>query len=120
MRHLSGDSRIAIGILLLLILVTIFAALQRGTEQQYPALSSASSAPDGALALKLWFKELQYEVDEQILENFIPPQNVSILFMLEPLTITESEMQAVDDWVEAGGTLIAFGGQYSMYAVVDH
>ena len=120
MKNLSGDSRIAIGILLLLIFVTIFAALQRGTEQQYPALSSASSAPDGALALKLWIEELQYDVDEQILENFIPPQNVSILLMLEPLTITENEMQAVDDWVNAGGTLIAFGGQYSMYAVADH
>jgi hypothetical protein len=119
MKNLSRDSKLAIGILLLLVLVTIFAAIQGGAEQGYPLLSSLSSAPDGALALKLWMKELQYTVDEQVLENFIPPPKTSILLMLEPLSINESELQAVDDWVEAGGTLIAIGDQSSR-AVMDH
>jgi hypothetical protein len=47
-------------------------------------------------------KELHYQVDERVLVNFLPPQDASILLMLEPFSITESEMQAVDDWVEAG------------------
>ena len=120
MKNLSRDSKLAIGILSVLVFVAILAAIQKETQQQYPPLSSLSSAPDGALALKLWAKELQYNVDEQILTNFIPPKNVSILLMLEPLLPTESEMQALDDWVEAGGTLIAIGEQYSMFAVMDH
>ena len=119
MKNLSRDSKLAIGVLLLLVMITIFAAIQGGGEQQYPLLSSLSSAPDGALALKLWMKELQYNIDEEVLENFIPPKKASILLMLEPLSVTESEMQAIDDWVEAGGTLIAIGDQYST-ALMDH
>src|SRR5215208_5020623 len=105
MKNLSGDSKLAIGILSMLVFVAIFAALQKETQQQYPSLSSLSSAPDGALALKLWVQELQYDVEEQVLANFIPPKNVSVRLMLEPLLPTESEMQAIDDWVEAGGTV---------------
>src|SRR5215211_1863898 len=120
MKNLSRDTKLAIGILLSLVLVTIFAAIQGGAEQQYPSLASFSSTPDGALALKLWLKELQYNVDEEVLANFIPPKKASTLLMLEPLSTTESEMQAMDDWVEAGGTLIAIGEQYSMYSLADH
>ncbi|HJR80059.1 MAG TPA: DUF4350 domain-containing protein [Anaerolineales bacterium] len=120
MKNLSHDTRLAVGILILLVLVTTFAALRQETQQRYLPLSSLSSAPDGALALKLWVKELQYEVDEQVLTNFIPPQNVSILLMLDPILPAESELQAVDDWVESGGTLIVIGEQYSMYSLVDH
>jgi hypothetical protein len=120
MKNFSRDTILAIGILVLLVLVTTFAALQQETQQQHPPLSTLSSAPDGALALKLWIKELQYEVNEQVLADFIPPQNVSILLMLEPVLPTERELQAIDDWVEAGGTFIAIGEQYSMYSLVDH
>jgi hypothetical protein len=119
MKNLSRDTKLAIAVLLLLVLVTIFAAIQGGNEQRYPSLSSLSSAPDGALALKLWMKALQYNVDEEVLANFIPPKKVSVLLMLEPLSIAENEMKAVDDWVEAGGTLIAMGDQYSM-PLLDH
>jgi hypothetical protein len=120
MKSFSRDTRLAIGILILLVLVTTLAALQQKTQQRHPPLSSLSSAPNGALALKLWVKELQYEVDEQILANFIPPKDVSILLMLDPVLPTEIELESVDDWVESGGTLIAIGEQYSMYSLVDH
>jgi len=120
MKNLSRDTKFAIGILITLVLVTALAAVQQKRQQQHPRLSSLSSAPDGALALKMWVKELQYNVDEQVLENFIPPKNVSILFMLEPLFPTESEMQPIDDWVKAGGTLIVTGEQYSMSLLLDH
>lgn len=120
MKNLSRDTKLAVGILVLLVLVTTFAALQKETQQGYPPLSSFSSAPDGALALKLWVKELQYEVDERVLASFLPPRDVSILLMLDPILPAETELQAVDDWVEAGGTLIAMGEQYSMYSLVDH
>lgn len=120
MKNLSRDARLSLGVLFLLLLVTVFTATQKRNEQQYPRLSSRSPAPDGALALKLWLKELQYEVSDQVLENFIPPQEASILFVLEPLFPTELELRALDDWVEAGGTLIAVGEQYGMYSLIDH
>lgn len=120
MKNLSRDAKLAIGILLTLVIVTALAATQQKRGQQQPGLSSLSSAPDGALALKMWIKELQYKVDEQVLTNFMPPKNASIVFMLEPLFPNESEMQPLDDWVEAGGTLIAIGEEYGMYLLIDH
>jgi hypothetical protein len=120
MKGLSLDTKLAIGILIALVLVTIFAAGRQETQQQYPPLSSLSAAPDGALALRLWLKELSYRIDDQVLSSFSLPQDTTILLMLEPLFPTESEIRAIDSWVEAGGTLIAFGEQYGMYALADH
>ena len=120
MKPLSRDAKLGIGILLILVVVTAFAAVQGQTGPEYPELSTLSSAPNGALALKLWVKELKYSVEEQVLVNFSPPENTSILFMLEPLFPTEGEMESVDDWVEEGGTLIAIGEGYGMYSLIDH
>jgi hypothetical protein len=120
MKSLSRDAKLSIGILVLLVAVTIFAAVQKESEQQFPKLSSISSTQDGALALKLWVQDLQYKVDEAVLENFIPPRDASILFVLEPMFPTEEEIQTLDDWVKAGGTLITIGEQYGMYSLVDH
>jgi len=109
MKNLSRDARLGIGVILLLVIVSTFAALQKKTEATYPPLSTISTTPDGALALKLWVKGLKYNVAEDVLTNFAPPKNTSILFMLEPLFPTEGDMKSVDQWVENGGTLIAIG-----------
>ena len=120
MKTLSRDARLGIGILLALLVIIIFAATQQQTEQVYPKLSTISSAPDGAVALKLWVQELRYPVDEQVLESFIPPDNATILFALEPFFMTNAELKSMDQWVENGGTLIAIGEQYGMYSLIDH
>jgi len=117
---LSRDAKLGIGILLALVVIIIFAATQQQTEQVYPKLSTVSSAPDGALALKLWVQELRYPVDEQVLESFIPPDDATILFALEPFFLTNAELKSMDQWVENGGTLIAIGEQYGMYSLIDH
>lgn len=120
MKKLSRDAKLGIGLVVLLVIITALAATQEKTQQKYPSLSSLSAAPDGALALKLWVQELHYDVNEQVLAEFAPPENASILFMLEPLFPTEGEMKAVDTWVEEGGTLIAIGEAYGMYSLIDH
>jgi hypothetical protein len=120
MKNLSRDAKLGIGVLLALVIVTVLAATQQRTGQQYVRLSTLSSAPDGARALKLWVEALEYRVDEQVLTNFVPPKNAAIVFMLEPLFPNESELQPLDDWVEAGGTLIAIGEEYGMYLLIDH
>jgi hypothetical protein len=109
-----------IGIIVLLVAIIAFAAIQQRTEEQYPKLSTLSSAPDGARALKLWVKELRYNVNEQVLGSFAPPKDASIVFMLESISPTEGEMNALDQWVEEGGTVIAIGGQYGMFSLIDH
>ena len=120
MKKLSPDLKLGIGIILLLVVITTFAVLQRGTEETYPTLSSTSPAPDGALALKLWVEQLQYDVNDEVLANFAPPDDSTIVFMLEPLFPTEDELAAMDRWVEEGGTLIAIGEHYGMYSLIDH
>ncbi len=117
---LSRDARLGIGLVVLLVLITALAATQKETQKEYPVLSTLSSAPNGARALKLWVQELNYDVDEQALAEFDPPENASILFMLEPLFPTEGEMDLVDTWVEEGGTLIAIGEAYGMFSLIDH
>ena len=116
----SRDSKLGIGLVLLLVVITALAATQEQAQQEYPVLSTLSSAPNGALALKLWVQELNYDVEQQTPASFAPPENTSILFMLEPLFPTEGEMDAVDTWVEEGGTLIAIGEAYGMYSLIDH
>ena len=117
---LSRDARLGIGLVVLLVLITALAATQKETRKEYPVLSTLSSAPNGARALKLWVQELNYDVDERALAEFDPPENASILFMLEPLFPTEGEMDLVDTWVEEGGTLIAIGEAYGMFSLIDH
>jgi len=89
MKSLSRDARLVIGVIVLLVAITTFTIMQRRTQEQYPKLSTLSSAPDGALALKLWVRELQYNVDEQVLGSFAPPKDASIVFMLESISPTE-------------------------------
>jgi len=120
MNKLSRDSKLGIGLVVLLILVTALAATRKQTQEEYPDLSTLSSAPNGARALKLWVQALRYDVNEQVLTEFAPPKEASILFMLAPLFPTEGEMDSVDDWVEKGGTLIAIGETYGMYSLIDH
>lgn len=120
MKKLPPNTRLGIGIVILLVVITIFAVTQQETEQEYPKLSTLSSAPNGALALKLWVGELEYTVNDKVLTEFAPPEDVSILFMLEPLFPTDAELEAIDNWVEKGGTLIVIGDGYGMYSLIDH
>ena len=43
MKNLSRDTKLAIGILITLVLITVLTAIQQQTQQQHPRLSSSST-----------------------------------------------------------------------------
>ncbi len=107
---LSRDAWLAIGLFIILLLITVAAAIQQTGQEAAPPYSSLSSTPGGVRALLLWLNELGYSVSEETPVTFRIPDDTNLLLMLEPLPgITTDEWQTIDDWVEAGGTLILAG-----------
>ncbi len=106
----SRDVWLALGLLLTLIVIMSFVALGQQQDQgQLPALTSISSAPDGALALKLWLRQMDYTVLDELLSSYELPEQAKIVLVLEPSLFQVDEFAALDDWVKNGGTLIAAG-----------
>jgi len=117
---LSRDSWLAIGLVLLLSAITVAAAYQQNKTQTIPYLAT-SSAPDGTLALKLWLAELGYPPVDETPVFFQTPQNAELILLFEPiLPVTEREWELLDQWVEAGGTLLLAGKNFYMYDVFYH
>lgn len=119
MIRLSRDAWLAIGLVALLIVVTVGAALLTAqAEETPPPLSSLSSAPDGALALRLWVEQLGYAISDSSLSRYTLASVVRLAFVLEPTQpITEDEWAELDEWVDGGGTLIIAGdGLYASFA----
>lgn len=103
---LARDTWLAIGLVLVLVLVTAAAALQSASLPEIPYLSS-SSHPDGTLALSLWLADLGYDVLHETPAAFRLPEDTDLVLIIQPIIpISASDWQAIDDWVEAGGTLI--------------
>ncbi len=101
------DAWLAAGVIVLLVLLTIAAAVQKAPVVPY--LSTSSSA-DGTLALKLWLRALGYQVSDQSLATYQPPQDTDLILILQPvLKITDSEWQVIDQRVMNGAMLILAG-----------
>lgn len=112
---LTRDSWLAIGLLLVLIaIMALVAATQQQNQQaqNLPNLTTLSSGPSGALALKRWLQKLNYKVSEEKSSIYSLPLNTKIIFVLEPIGMTDKELDTLDDWVKKGGTLIAAGEIY--------
>ncbi|MCB0018861.1 MAG: hypothetical protein KDE09_13810, partial [Anaerolineales bacterium] len=64
MRQMNRDRWLSLGLVLLMLVVLVFSAVQelRQETEQIP-LNSASDAPTGALALSLWLERLDIEVE---------------------------------------------------------
>jgi hypothetical protein len=107
---LSRDAWLGIGLLIILMLVTVAAAIQQANQTDAPPYSSLSSDPDGTRALQLWLDELGYAVNDELLTTFELPQDAGLIFMLEPFPgITPEEWETLDAWVETGGVLVLAG-----------
>lgn len=120
MKRSMHDVKLGLGILVALVSIVVLVTMQQEARPVYPKLSSLSSDPQGALALKLWMDELNYMVEDQVSASFNPPPAATILLALEPLAVTTSELATLDEWVEDGGNLIAIGEQYGMYVLARH
>ena len=117
---ISRDGWLGIGILCLLILVTVAAVVQQGSQADIPFLST-SSTPEGMLALKLWMKELGRPASEEQLSTFAPPKDVKVIFIIQPiLDISDTEWKTLDHWVEQGGALILAGSNFPTSTAIEH
>jgi hypothetical protein len=116
-----SDRGLLAGLFLLLMIISAIAAVQQMQAEALPALSAASNDPNGARALRLWLEERGYPVSDQVGVVFAPPEEASLILMLEPVTaVTDAEWLLLDEWVEAGGTLILAGGQFSAFSAFSH
>src|SRR5450432_3134276 len=102
------DRRLLIGVIIALVIIAIV-ALIAGPANQGPPLSTHSSAPDGAMALRLWLEKLGHPTSE-ITSNPIVPGPENTLFILDPDSdYSDSEAVSLQQWVRAGHTLVLAG-----------
>src|SRR5437764_121760 len=117
----SSEGWIVIGLLALLGVVTALAATRQTQQSTPPPLASFSNAPDGTRALKLWLQGLGDTVRDDSPDPFAPPQAARLAFMLEPNTeVTAAEWQTLDQWVQAGGTLVLAGDGLGAELATQH
>lgn len=117
---LSRDGWLGLGLGILLIVVMIAAGLQKSNADTIPYLST-SAGKSGALALKLWLEELDYQVVNAPMSTFTPPADADIVLMLYPVVdVSEVELDALDQWVGSGGTLIVAGDNMQTLNVFAH
>ena len=121
MIRLSRDAWLAIGLVAVLIVITVGAALLTPSKATPPPLASDSSAPDGALALNLWLEKLGYAVNDTPPRNYTRLNASALLLVLEPIVaITEAEWEELDAWVDKGGTLLIAGERFYSAVAADH
>lgn len=119
--RLSRDSQLAIGLFVVLALLTVFAAARQTQQQRLPPLASDSNAPDGARALRLWLEALGYQPYNEAHESFALPEGAGTLLILEPIvTITPGDWRRIDEWVENGGALVLAGKGYALNLAARH
>ncbi|MEW5938899.1 MAG: DUF4350 domain-containing protein [Chloroflexota bacterium] len=116
---LSRDTWLMILLLAVLLAILIVSAGVGEPDEPVP-LSSLSSAPNGAKALKLWLPELGFTVNEELVSEFAPPPGVDMVLILQPQYILESEWESLDAWIEAGGALIVAGDLEGMSDAAAH
>jgi hypothetical protein len=121
MKRISRDNWLGIGLIVVLVGVLFAAGLQQAGEEQLPAYTSSSSAPDGTHALALWLEDIGYAVDAEPSNTFSLPQGTTITLLLEPSeTVTSDEWDVLDKWIENGGVLIVAGDDFGTLLAASH
>jgi hypothetical protein len=123
------DVVLALGLSGLMFLAVLLSARQDAGGEALPALTTHSSAPDGARALALWLEALGYPVHRIEGASFrLDPggrdassRDARLLFVLSPqYSFNPSEVERVDNWVEAGGTLILATDRWFADPLLEH
>ncbi len=115
----SRDAWLAIGVVTLLIVVTAATTARKAPGIPY---SSASAAADGTLALRLWLEQLSHSSSETTPSaSFQPPQNPSLILILQPiLPITDNDWSTLDARVAKGATLVLAGDSLPTLVALQH
>jgi hypothetical protein len=119
----SRDTVLAVGLLLLLLAVTVLAAIAESRDEaSLPDLASFSNGPTGARALRLWLEEEGYETSDESGAVFAVPAAAALALILEPQVpgITADEWEVLDAWVAGGGTLAILGEGFGAAFAFDH
>ena len=117
--RMRRETLLGISLLAIMLLLAVFVGLSQA-HPTYPPLTSLSSSPDGALALKTWVDESGYQVAQDISNQFAIPPGTELIFMLEPDSLIKQEIDILDAWVKAGGTLIAAGNGVGIGDLAQH
>lgn len=109
--RLSRDLVIFIALLVLIAGFSVYVAQRRQEVDEQAQtdvrFSTHSAAADGTRALYDWLGRLGYRVERIENRAFEITDNVSVLFMLSPLTTVEDDQATyILRWVERGNTLI--------------
>lgn len=104
----SNRSQIVISGVLLGLLI-LFAVTQDSPEETR-AFDLTSPAPNGLLALRLWFTEMGYTVEESAGDEYLLPASTT-LFFIPPTNYryTKQEASVLAEWIADGGTAIIIG-----------
>lgn len=115
------DIWLAALLFVVLIGLTILAAVVQKPENAFPPLSSLSNQPEGGRALALWLAKLGYSVDSQLQEQFDIPAKTKLVLLFEPQAkIITPEWEKLDQWVSEGGTLILAGEDWGFRDAIHH
>ena len=84
--------------------------VRRSRQASLAPLRRESTSPSGAKALYEWLQALDFEVSTQRLARYEIPDDVGAVLMLQPSTfVTQRELDNLQPWLEAGGSLIVAG-----------
>src|SRR5574341_1506373 len=113
MNRPSRDAWLAIGLVLVLAMITIAAALTQTQQVAVPPYTSTSAEPNGAYALWLWLEANGYPITNTISGAFAPHADAAMTLMLEPsVPVEEAAWQVLANWVEEGGPLVIAGEEF--------
>jgi hypothetical protein len=114
-RRIPQDTVLAVGVILVLALLAVAAALAvPSREPKEPPLSSLSYQTDGAKGLNLWLQALGFDVREQLLERYELAGDIDLMLLLQPtISFTIDERLEIFRWVLSGGHLLLVGDSTS-------
>lgn len=114
---LSRDAWLALGLFLLLTIVTTITVVQQAQAALVdPPLASYSTQAAGSRALWLYLESQQMKLTDSVGSAFGVPAGVDLALVLEPTQpFSAGEWEVLHGWVEDGGTLLLAGtGQTSI------